>query len=189
MTMTDELFEEYKRLVYFAYKKLEKTKFVVDNKDDLLQEGFLAMVNAIETYTDYRGVKLSSYILHCATYRMWRYIERNSKSYSITETDITAPEYAHLAAVEDTYGNVEDSVEEMINDYKYYLKHYKSKSINIEKRLMRARIIIEEYVNNGHRVTTREIEERYCISRQTVTDLLRELRSMLTLKFQNKLYM
>lgn len=186
--MTDELFEQYKNLVYYSYKKLEKTKFVLDNKDDLIQEGFLALINAINSYEEYRTVALSTYIMHFIKYRMWRWIIVNSRPYTWTNVDITDTEWEHLAAIDDNIDNLEEFVANLLNDYRYYLTHYRSKKTNIDNWVDRAEIIIEQYIKNGKKMTARKLEEDFCIGRTLVTNTLRDLRKVLTLKLNNKLY-
>ena len=187
MVMTDELFEQYKNLVYYTYKRLGKTKFIEDNREDIIQEGFLALIRAIESYKEYRGVGLTTYICHWIKYKMFRYIKVNSVPYSTTVVDLTAPECQALSAIDDNYDNLEEFVTLLLEDYRYYLTNYKSKNTKVDMWMDRAEIIIDQYIKHG-KVTARDLEEDFCIGRTLLTNCLRDLRTVITLRNENKLY-
>lgn len=187
MVMTDELFEQYKNIVYYCYNKFEKTKFIIDSEDDLVQEGFLAMINAVEMYEEYRTVALSSYIFHFVKYRMWDWIKKNSKPYSWTSEDISDLEFRSLSSI-DEYDDIEEFVKVLLNDYRYYLNTYTKNKVNTNKWVDRAQMIIEEYVKNDGKISCRRLEEKFCIDRTTINKVLKHLRTVITMKTNNKLY-
>ena len=186
MKITDELFEQYERMVYYLYSKLERTTFVVNNREDLIQEGFLAMLKGIESYEEYRTVSLSTYLFHSVKYAMYRYIRDNSEAYFWSDSEIKESDYKYLAE-EDIQEDPEEFVTKLLEDYKYYLTEYKQKNKKIDLWLCRAQIILEEFLKNG-KVTTREIEEKYYFSRTNVSNVLRDLRNVILLRQQEKLY-
>lgn len=188
MVMTDELFEQYKNIVYYCYNKLEKTKFVIDNQEDIIQEGFLALINAINNYEEYRTVVLSSYIFHCVKYRMWGYINKYNKPYSWIDEDISELDYMHLYTVDTQEKTIEEVVDTLLKDYRYYLSNYTKNKVNTDMWIDRAQVILKEYIKNDKKIPTRQLEEEFCITRTTVSKILKDLRKVITMKNNNKLY-
>ena len=189
MKITDELFEQYKNFVPCLYHKLEKTPFVINNREDLIQEGYLALLKGIESYEEYRTVSLSTYIFHNIKYAMYRYIRENSEAYSWTYEDLNDSAYKFLDESQSLNDNPEEFVRILLKDYEYYLTHHKKKHTNkkIDLWLCRAQIILEEFLNNG-KVSTREIEEKYYFSRTNVSIVLKDLRNVIIMKNNNTLY-
>jgi len=73
----NNLVEANMRLVYYTYAKLYKNSFVVNNKDDLISEGFLGLIKAAISYKG--KTKFSTYASTCIRNSMLMYIRSNKK--------------------------------------------------------------------------------------------------------------
>lgn len=186
MEITSEIYEEYKGLVYHLYSKLEKTHFVKSYREDILQEGFLGLCKAVNTYDESYTTSLSTYIYHCVKYSMYNYIKSNGNSQGLVFDD-TIQLRGREAVDFEYFPSTEELINELLADYKYYLKNYKNKNVLIDTRICRAQIILNEYMKSVN-VTTRDIEEKYCISRTHVSNVLKDLRTVIMLKQNNMLY-
>lgn len=76
--MTDEeieqKFEKTKYLIPFLYDKLLKNNRIRAEKEDILAEGRLGLVQAIKNYRDSEGVSFSTYAYQAIKNRMLKYI-------------------------------------------------------------------------------------------------------------------
>lgn len=70
---------ENEKLVYYVYNKLSINDFVIKNKEDLIQEGFLGLIKAQKTYDSSKGVKFATYAVMCIKNAMLLYIRSNKK--------------------------------------------------------------------------------------------------------------
>ena len=77
ITERNNLVEANMRLVYYTYEKLYKNSFVVNNKDDLISEGFLGLIKAANSYKG--RTKFSTYASTCIRNSMLMYIRSNKK--------------------------------------------------------------------------------------------------------------
>lgn len=67
------------KLVYYVYNKLDKNHFVLSNKDDLIQEGFIGLINAKKTYNSTKKVPFHNYAIKCIKNSMSNYIRQSKK--------------------------------------------------------------------------------------------------------------
>ena len=67
------------KLVYYVYNKLDKNHFVISNKDDLIQEGFIGLINAKNTYDTTKNVPFHNYAIKCIKNSMSNYIRQSKK--------------------------------------------------------------------------------------------------------------
>lgn len=80
---------EDEKLVYYCYNRLDKNHFVTSNKDDLIQEGFIGLMNAKKTYDESKNIKFSTYAISCIKNSMSNYIRASKKhnsNISLNET-------------------------------------------------------------------------------------------------------
>lgn len=185
--MTEQLFEEYKPIVYYCYRKLQKCKFILDYQEDLLQEGFLALWKGLITYKEEYGVTLSTYLFPCVRNALYNYLRDNEAyfKYDINES-LSTPINEDGDTLEDVIPDpkslqdpedIEGLIDSILEIYKKYLRH-KNKSCKIDLRLCRARIILETFIDEGH-IGGRYIEDKYCIGRTLVHTIVKELREAL----------
>ncbi|MCI7428541.1 MAG: sigma-70 family RNA polymerase sigma factor [Methanobrevibacter sp.] len=110
--MTDE------KLVYYVYNKFEKNNFIISNKDDLIQEGFIGLLNAKKTYDSTKNIPFHNYAITCIKNSMSNYIRQSKKhnsNISIYEK-ITDDLQVADVLVDDSF-NIEDKIviEELLN--------------------------------------------------------------------------
>lgn len=67
------------KLVFYVYSKLTPTDFVINNKDDLIQEGYIGLLTAERSYDPSKGIKFSTYATLCIRNAMFLYIRQNKK--------------------------------------------------------------------------------------------------------------
>lgn len=75
MDKRTQLYLENKGLIYKIACKYAKTK---EDREDLTQEGYIALIRAYETYQDDTGVKFSTYAGIIIERHIQRYINKNS---------------------------------------------------------------------------------------------------------------
>lgn len=67
------------KLVFYVYSKLAPTDFVINNKDDLIQEGYIGLLKAERSYNPAKGVKFSTYATMCIRNAMLLYMRQIKK--------------------------------------------------------------------------------------------------------------
>ena len=70
---------EDEKLVYYIYNRLEKNNFIISNKEDLIQEGFIGLINAKKTYDTTKNVPFHNYAVVCIKNAMSNYIRQFKK--------------------------------------------------------------------------------------------------------------
>lgn len=188
MTTKEELFEQHKNIVYYCYSKLYKDEFIEKSKEDLVQEGFLALWQACRLYNEELNIKLSTYAFTTIRNTMIRWIKVN-RSYYYNNIGLDAPpkdaeddDISLAEAIPDinVLETIETTVAELLKKYREWLINTRvnSNQTYINNRLYRANIILNELVAR-ERIHTREIESEYGINRTTVSKIFKELRECL----------
>lgn len=187
MLTNTEIFEENKKIVTYCYSQLNKNEFTIKHKEDLLQEGFLAMWKAINTYDSERGESLPAYIFPCVKNAMLNFIRSSSKVQFDTlsldapikstyeDYDITLSDFLHVNDFEDS---TEELITSILSSYSRWLKKRHKHIETVELRLARAKIIIDDALIEG-KAKARTIETKYGINRTTVSQILSEIRHVL----------
>ena len=85
---TNKLVEDNIRLVYHLYKKFGRTDFIIQNKDDLISEGFIGLIKAARSYIEGKS-KFATYAGRCIFNEMLMYIRRCK--YKDMEVSLDAP--------------------------------------------------------------------------------------------------
>lgn len=67
------------KLVYYVYSRLEKNNFIISNKEDLIQEGFIGLINAQNTYDVTKNIPFHNYAITCIKNAMSNYIRQFKK--------------------------------------------------------------------------------------------------------------
>lgn len=188
MTYTEqnELFEQNMNIVYYCFNKLNKNNFVLNSQEDIIQEGLTALWNAVLTFDSNKAERFATYAFPCVRNRMLNWIRDNSvfNCCSIEEpiqTNIVDGEPLYikdLLSVDCDFDSIDDLKNNVIDNYEKWLtKRHKSRE-TILLKLIRARIILSEFLENPD-ITSKQLQEKYTINRTIISDILRELRLML----------
>lgn len=108
------------KLVYYVYNKLEKNHFTISNKDDIIQEGFIGLINAKNTYNQAKNIPFHNYAITCIKNAMSNYIrqvKKHNSNISIYEKITDDLQVADIIA-DDTFSQqLEDkiAIEELLN--------------------------------------------------------------------------
>lgn len=174
----EQLFEEYTYVVYSCYKKLYKDDFILNNREDILQEGFFGLWKGILTYNPATEMKLMSYLYTCSKNAMLTWIRKNKSYYAYN--DPYEQDVEDMSFTESQLFGVESSDSDIIT---LILKIYKEWICNtkrnmegkITKRLCRANMLLSEAVKHSS-VSQRYLEDACGISRSVVAQIFSELR-------------
>lgn len=162
----DILIEHNLRLVAHIVKKYESKNTSID---DLISIGTIGLIKGIDSYSNSKGIKLTTYVARCIENEVlmfYRVDKKNNKNISLNEpigfdkdgNEITFldilktpdPEYANVIHTKDN-----------INDLKEYFKFLTSREKNI---------LIKRYgLNKNDEVTQKEIAHEMGISRSYVS--------------------
>lgn len=93
-------FDENIGLVYwFVNKKYKYSR----NKEDLIQEGFIGLINALYTFDKSYGAKFSTYAIKCVDNQIKTFIRDNEKDKSISFSSLTENELKGICKEIDTF--------------------------------------------------------------------------------------
>ena len=190
----EELFNKYKKLVPYFLNRQHVISGLQDFKEDLMQEGYIAIIRAIDTYEEGHGTILSSYVGRCVknaimgelrkTYRQYVFKNSNQSLFDTVNSDenplmlievienknadIIEPNPFYLECVLDTYR-------------KYLIKNGPKRLTEathkmIENKLSKAKEIID-LLEKGYSQT--EAAKEIGISKQRLNERLFELRDAL----------
>lgn len=181
-----ERFNELQNIVYYCYGKLLKDEFITKSREDMLQEGFLALWKACCGYNDTFDVKLSTYAFASIQNAMLRWVKINREYYYNHVSFETPVEETETLTIGDTIPDKDDldintdKVKEILEIYKRWLvkTRVNSNQNYINMRIFRAYIILNEIVNKG-KTSSRYIESEFNINRTTVWRIFQELRECL----------
>lgn len=73
----EQIIEKHSGLVYKSLKNYSYCS--KEMKEDLTQEGFMALIRAYETFDETKGVKFSSYAMRCIINGMYTYYSRTTE--------------------------------------------------------------------------------------------------------------
>lgn len=192
----EQAFNENINIVYHCYNKLSKNYITVEYKDEIIQEGLIALWNAVKTYDKGRSEKVSSYIFPCVKNAMLNFIRNMSRSMAHTLSLYTPinedPNQHKEMSLIDVVSYETDSgitIEEILNIYDKWLhKHHKNQDV-ILRRLNRAEIILLE-LSNDPKTKAITIQNKCNINRTTISSILSEIRTSLKdeypTRFNNK---
>ena len=128
---------ENEKLVYYVYEKLHKDSFVIENKDDLIQEGFLGLIKAEQTYNPETKVKFSTYAILCIKNAMLMYFRQNKKH----STNISINEMiSEDLKIEDTI-ECEENIEEKTENKILIERLFSHKEITDTEKLIISRFL------------------------------------------------
>ena len=184
----EELFNENKGIVYYCYSRLFLDDFIKKSKEDLVQEGFLALWKACTCYDPSLNIKISTYMFSVVKHAMCMWIRKNRNYYyniiSLEEPldnseDETLTISDTLSYIQD-FSNEQDVILEILNCYRNWLIQNRKRSgkNTIDTTVQRASIILKE-LTSRKTVTTRYIEEEHNINRTIVSKIYAELRECL----------
>ena len=182
----EKLFNELQSIVYYCYGKLYKDKFILDSKEDILQEGFLALWKACCGYKEEFEVKLSTYAFACVQNAMLYWIKTNRDYYYNCISFDTPLDDAETLTLGDTLPDKEelecntDTIYNILQSYKTWLTKTRVNSNKnyINMRVFRAYMILNEIINKG-KTSAKYIEAEFNINRTTVWRIFQELRECL----------
>ncbi len=127
---------ENEKLVYYVYEKLYKDDFVINNKEDLIQEGFLGLFKARKTYNSKSKCKFSTYAIMCIRNEMLMYFRRNKKHSA--NISINEPLNDDLT-IEDTL--TADDFEKITEDRLLIERLFSHKDITDKEKLMLSKLL------------------------------------------------
>lgn len=83
----NKFIEDNMDLVFWIYNKLPKNRVTISDKDDLICEGVLGYIEAIERYDESKNMKINSYAVFWIKKYMYSYLEE-SKIVKITPGEL-----------------------------------------------------------------------------------------------------
>lgn len=183
----NNIFEENTPIVLYCYNRLGKTEFIVNSKEDILQEGYVALWNSVLTYDDTRGSKFSSYAFPCVNNAMLKWIQKNKHSYDLDSLDVDISNndstedkltLYDIIGVEQNFESVSITIPYVIDIYKNWLKkkHKRENAINL--RIERAKILLTLMIEKDD-INLCKIQSDYNINRTTCSKIISEIRQCL----------
>jgi len=89
--------ENYKLVPYFGNKYMRKYKLNVDEREEMMQEGYVGLMYACRKYDETRGLKFSTYGRFWILKYMKDYIDKKYKCNEMIDIDnIQIPSYDHI---------------------------------------------------------------------------------------------
>lgn len=174
MTNTElEIFEQNKKLVYYTYNKYFKGNFNIT--EDLLQEGFIALINSIKHYNDKLNIKFNTYAIKAIKNKMLNYLENESKyqihncelmdtELNIDSSELTSTKYTQHKNILDKI-TVTDNYNLLYFDILKCLdQYYKDNQTEIILNLVNKLKIIIKLITEGY--SQIEIAKKFNVSRQ-----------------------
>lgn len=160
------LIEHNLRLVAHIVKKYENKK---DSIDDLISIGTIGLIKGIDSYSNKKGIKLTTYAARCIENEIlmfYRSDKKNSKNISLNESVGFDKDGNEITFLDILKTPKPDYAMEIHNqDNIELLKKYFVLLTSREKE-----ILIKRYgLNNNDEVTQKEIAKEMCISRSYVS--------------------
>lgn len=180
----EDLFKQYEFIVKDVYKKLNKNDFILSNKSDIEQEGYLALWRGLLNYKDI-GSSIFSFLYSCVQNAILKYLKYNQPKdylYSLDYDYDSENEYNLYETIigEDPTDCLNFDLEFVLHCYKtWLLKKYKNRSYKntlIAKRLAKATIIVN-YLLDGKNYRDVQIDKN--IGRTTCSNVMLEIREAL----------
>ncbi|MDD4375528.1 MAG: sigma-70 family RNA polymerase sigma factor [Clostridia bacterium] len=151
----ENLFFDNFNLVYHILKKLNYNK---NDQDDLVQEGAIGLLKAINSFDDKKGIRFSTYAFSCIKNEMLYYLRKNHYNY-IYLNDYICDDIELIETIK-SYDN--DILEELIkNEMIESLKQYFNNKLNkIEQFIIKSLFGIEcEKKNQGEVATILNVSQ------------------------------
>lgn len=200
----EEFVERNSKIPYFVYYKLlYKTDLIKSNKEDLIQEGFVALCLASKLYNKEKDTSEVNYCIQACKNKMLRYI----KHYIYHNGDIESVDYADIGILEGDFGEIIDK--EFLKDlqrYYIYIKEnnyiedadkkilkkslyddilkyadiYVNKTNNVKKFNLLQPYNLKEILNmveNGF--TNDQIGKRFGVSKQRINQIIKKIKMIL----------
>ena len=120
----EEFIERNSKIPHFVYYKLlYKTDLIKSNKEDLIQEGFVALCMASKLYNKEKDTSEINYCIQACKNKMLRYI----KHYIYHNGDIESVDYTNIEILEGDFGEILDKhAEKDLQRYYIYIKENNS---------------------------------------------------------------
>ena len=190
-----KLFNEFQKIPIYILAKLSGYDVVKHNYDDLLQEGYLALLTSCEKVDmSYDNHTQYTYLYTAVQQRIIRYIKKLNLYYQ-TNQSLEAPIHSLEEEEKDlTLNDVlvsediidKESVEKIIPEtLSIYRKSIKYGQNQIDDRCNRLEFILKK-IAEGYNET--EIASMLNISRQRVNEILRRFEDILRKKKYNQYY-
>ena len=74
----NKFIEDNMDLVFWIYNKLPKNRVTINDKEDLINEGILGYIEALEHYDENKGVNLNTYAYYWIEKYMYLYLENSN---------------------------------------------------------------------------------------------------------------
>ena len=122
------------KLVFYVYNKLTPNDFVINNKDDLIQEGYIGLLKAEKSYDPNKGVKFSTYATMCIRNAMLLYMRQIKKDRKNISLNSILDEDSQLELV-DVLSEDSNFDDKMMVDFIFNSKKLDEKERKILKKL------------------------------------------------------
>ena len=73
----NQFIEDNMNLVFWVYNKLPKSRITIRDKDDLISEGILGYIEAIDRYDETKNSKINTYAVFWIQKYMYSYLEKS----------------------------------------------------------------------------------------------------------------
>lgn len=140
------------KLVFYVYNKLTPTDFVINNKDDLIQEGYIGLLKAQKNYNPDKGIKFSTYATMCIRNEMLLYMRQIKKDKRNISLNSILDEENQLELV-DVLSENSNFDNKMMIDFIFNSKELDEKEQKVLKKLYIGykQIELKKEFNVGHR--------------------------------------
>ena len=122
------------KLVFYVYNKLTPNDFVINNRDDLIQEGYIGLLKAEKSYDPNKGVKFSTYATMCIRNAMLLYMRQIKKDRKNISLNSILDEDSQLELV-DVLSEDSNFDDKMMVDFIFNSKKLDEKERKILKKL------------------------------------------------------
>ena len=129
------------RLVLFLYNEYFRNSTIPDLEEDIIQNGYLGLITAVDKFDDSLNVKFSAFAANVIKQHMIRGIK--NMSYALGTRNKRNGELGEANALPFSYFDTQNKVGETVNIIE--TNYYKDKDINLDDMLIRTYI---EYKNN-----------------------------------------
>lgn len=125
------------KLVYYVYSKLNKNQFVINNKDDLIQEGFMALTRAEKTFDCSKNINFNTYAITCIKNAMNNYIRQSKKfNHNISIHEQLSEDLELGETIDSNYNLENDALNKVLITHLLKSKSLNETEINIIKSFL-----------------------------------------------------
>lgn len=208
----EEFVERNSKIPYFVYYKLlYKTDLIKSNKEDLIQEGFVALCLASKLYNKEKDTSETNYCIQACKNKMLRYI----KHYIYHNENIESVDYINIETLEGDFGEILDKhAGKDLQRYYIYIKENNSIEETDKKVLcecLHSDILkyAEIYVNKNNAFnrtnliqpynlkdilnmiesgfTNEQIGKRFGVSKQRINQIIKKIKMILPKDYEKYL--